>query len=53
MYDLLVRGGTVVTPTRTEALDVAVRGEHIAAIEPPGALGAEAEKVIDATRCYV
>lgn len=53
MYDLLVRGGTVVTPTRTEALDVAVEGERIAAIEPPGALGAEAEKVIDATDCYV
>ena len=28
MYDLLVRGGTVVSPTAAEPLDVAVEGEH-------------------------
>jgi len=52
-YDLLVLGGTVVTPARTEVLDVAVEGERIAAVEPPGILGTEAAKVIDATGCYV
>ncbi len=32
-YDLLVRGGTVVTPTAADTLDVAVAGEQIAAID--------------------
>ncbi len=41
MYDLLVTGGTVVTPTATDKLDVAVEGEQIAAVERPGALGRE------------
>lgn len=53
MIDLLVRGGTVVTPTSTEPRDVAVQGEQISAIDAPGALGSEAKKVIDATDCYV
>ena len=53
MYDLLVRGGIVVTPTAAEPADIAVSGERIAAVEPPGALGAEAKKVIDATGCLV
>ena len=53
MYDLLVRGGTVVTPQAPAALDVAVVGETIAAVEEPGRLGAEAAKVIDAAGCYV
>ena len=34
MYDLLVRGGTVVSPTAAEPLDVAVEGERIAADRP-------------------
>jgi dihydropyrimidinase len=53
MYDLLVRGGTVVSPTAAAPLDVAVEGERIAAIDRPGALGSEAKKVIDATGCIV
>jgi dihydropyrimidinase len=53
MYDLLVRGGTVVSPTAAEPLDVAVEGEHIAAIDRPGALASDAKKVIDATGCIV
>ena len=52
-YDLIVRGGTVVTPTATEPLDIAVSGEQIAAIEPPGSLGSDRGKVIDATGCLV
>jgi dihydropyrimidinase len=53
MYDVLVRGGTVVGPTSAEPLDVAVVGEQIAAVDRPGALAAEAKKVIDATGCLV
>jgi dihydropyrimidinase len=49
MYDLLIRGGTVVTPTSTEPRDIAVQGERIAAIGAPGALGGDAAKVVDAT----
>ena len=52
-YDLLVRGGTVVTPTAAEPLDVGVTGERIAAIDRPGALGNEAVTTIDATGCIV
>jgi dihydropyrimidinase len=52
-YDLIVRGGTVVTPTATEPLDIAVSGEQISAIEPPGSLGSDWGKVIDATGCLV
>src|ERR1700745_1311991 len=32
MYDLVVRGGSVVTPQGTVAADVAIEGEHIAAV---------------------
>lgn len=53
MYDVLVHGGTVVGPTEAEPLDLAVVGEQIAAIDRPGALEAEAKKVIDATGCLV
>ncbi len=53
MHDLLVRGGTVVTPASTDQLDIGVNGEQIAAIDAPGALGTEAKKVIDATDSYV
>ena len=49
MYDLLVHGGTVVTPTASSAHDVAVSGEEIVAVAPHGELGHEAAKVIDAT----
>jgi dihydropyrimidinase len=52
MYDLLVRGGTVVTATAAEQRDIAVEGERIAAIEAPGSL-TEARKVVDATDCVV
>lgn len=53
MYDLLVHGGTVVTPSTTERLDVAVQGEHISAIGRPEDLGADAKTVLDATGCLV
>jgi dihydropyrimidinase len=53
MYDLLVHGGTVVTPTTTERLDVAVQGERISAIDQPEVLGTDAKTVLDATGCLV
>ncbi|MEZ5098423.1 MAG: amidohydrolase family protein [Thermoleophilia bacterium] len=48
MVDLLIRGGTVVTPGGTGTLDVAIEGERIAAVAAPGVL-TEARRVIDAT----
>jgi dihydropyrimidinase len=53
MYDLLIINGTVVTPSGSEPLDVAVDGELIAATGPHGTLGSEAKKVIDAAGCLV
>jgi dihydropyrimidinase len=52
--DLLVRGGTVVTASRSRRADIAVRGGVIEAIEPdlPG-LAAAAREVIDATGLLV
>jgi dihydropyrimidinase len=52
VHDLLVRGGTLVTPTSSAVEDVAVDGETIAAVGPPGSLG-DAKTVIDADGCLV
>ena len=50
MFDLIIRGGEVVTPQGVVRCDVAVAGETIAAIAAPGALPAQsAKRVIDAT----
>jgi dihydropyrimidinase len=53
MYDLVVSGGTAVTPFSTELVDIAVRGEEIVAIEASGSFEGQATKVIDATGCLV
>jgi dihydropyrimidinase len=53
MYDLVIRGGTVVSPVSSELLDVAVKGEQIAAVEQPGAFDDEAARVVDASGCLV
>src|SRR5262249_54095313 len=50
-YGLVVCGGTVVTPRGSDALDIAVDGEQIAALEPPGSLANDAARGIDATGC--
>ena len=52
-YDLIVQGGTVVSPTGTEKLDIAVAGEQIVALEPPGSLGGDAARLIEADGCLV
>ena len=50
MFDLIIRGGDVVTPEGVVRCDVAVAGETIAAIATPGALPADsAKQLIDAT----
>ena len=50
MFDLIIRGGDVVTPEGVVRGDVAVAGETIAAIATPGTLSADTAKhVIDAT----
>ena len=54
MFDLIIRGGDVVTPEGVVSCDVAVAGETIAALAAPGTLAAEsAKRVIDATRHIV
>ena len=50
MLDLIVRGGTVVTPHGAAVTDVAVAGETIAAVTAPGAIPDDAVgRVIDAS----
>jgi dihydropyrimidinase len=44
MFDLILRGGTVVTPHGVGVHDVAMTGETIAAITNPGAIGDEQAK---------
>jgi dihydropyrimidinase len=51
VHDLVVRNGTVVTPTETRQVDVGVSGELIDAIAPPGSLRGARE--IDAEGCLV
>ena len=47
MIDLVIRGGTVVTPDGVGQWDIAVEGQRIAAVTAPGA-SPEAGRVIDA-----
>jgi dihydroorotase len=51
-YDLLIRGGTVVSATGRVAADLAISGERIAAVLEPGA-AATADRTIDATGKHV
>jgi dihydropyrimidinase len=50
MFDLMIRGDRVVTPSGVTACDLAIQGEKIVAIGAAGSFGAElAKRVIDAT----
>src|SRR5215475_3736119 len=51
--DLLIRGGTVVTPQGAGAWDVGVAGERIAAVAAAGTLPAEGARVLDAAGLIV
>ncbi len=54
MLDLIIRGGDVVTPQGVIKADVGVKGETIAAVSAPGALGAGlAKREIDASQKIV
>lgn len=52
VYDTIIRGGTLVTPTGSYASDVAITDGRIAALFAPGT-PAEAQRVIDATGRHV
>jgi dihydropyrimidinase len=49
MLDIILRGGTVVTPDGVGQWDVGIRGEHIVAVAAPGVLTEDVARVIDAT----
>lgn len=53
MHDLLVRGGTVVTPGASESLDLVADGERVTALGRPGSFDGEARTVVDADGCLV
>ena len=49
MFDIVIRGGTTVTPGGVAELDVGIQGEAIAAVTAPNAIpGASAGRAIDA-----
>ena len=48
-FDLVVRGGTVVTAQGVASWDVGIRGERIAALALPGALPTDGARVLDAS----
>jgi allantoinase len=52
MYDKIIENGQVVTERGVEPLDVAIKGEQIAALLAPGS-GVEAKERIDAAGMYV
>jgi dihydroorotase len=54
MYDILIRGGTVIDPSQdiSRTRDVAIRDGRIAALLDPGAPG-DARHSVDATGCLV
>ena len=51
--DLIIRGGTVITPDGAGPRDVGVQGEQIAAVAQAGAPPAEGAQVLDATGLVV
>ena len=48
MLDVIVQGGTVVTPTVAHELDIGILGERISVISQPGDLAGDAHRVVDA-----
>ena len=53
MLDLIIRGGTAVTPAGAKQADVGIAGEAIAVLGSPGSLPDDAARVIDATGKFV
>jgi dihydropyrimidinase len=52
MYDLVIHGGTAVTPSGAQEVDIAIEGERIVALGRPG-LFTESARTIDASGCIV
>ena len=53
MLDLVIRGGTVVTPSGSGEFDVGIQGEKIVMVAARGAISKEAGASIDASGKYV
>ena len=53
MLDVLIRGGTVVSPDRTERFDVGVKDGRIVVLADDNAVDLEAARTIDARGKYV
>ncbi len=55
MLDELITGGTVLDGTGAPGIlaDIAIRGDRIVAIAPPGSVTEPAERTTDAAGCYV
>ena len=49
MFDLLITGGTVVTPSEAAVLDIGVQDGRIAALAAPGTLTDDAAQTLDAS----
>ena len=49
MFDLLITGGTVVTPSEAATLDIGVQDGRIAALAAPGTLTDDATQTLDAS----
>jgi dihydropyrimidinase len=53
MFDVLISGGTVVSPDQSVVADVGIKGRRVEAILAPGSVASRAERVIDARDLYV
>jgi dihydropyrimidinase len=53
MLDLVIRGGTVVTPSGAGEFDVGIQGEKIVLVAAHGAITEESQTTIDASGKYV
>ena len=53
MLDLLIRGGTVVSPEATVEQDVGIKDGKIATLAIPGSIGIDARRVVEAKDKYV
>ena len=49
MFDLLIKGGYVVTPLGSANLDIGIQGEKIAAISDPNQLPEQGARIVDAS----
>lgn len=53
MFDLVITGGKVVSPSTTTELDVGIYGREIVALAKPGVLVSQGKRVVSATGLYV